>query len=187
MDCTLPLSNDSHWYWGLSWPWLVDKIPAPVCLSSLVISSSNLPPKLLSPPRPVPVGSPPWIMKSLIMRWNLRVGRHACEHCQCIRMEPQLASVRACLHACVHACMEAVPVHQGSIPASGALREKWRESSLHLARRYPPWQWQEHPSAAAVGSMTKALAPHAAETTASIHTSLASPLCRRKSPSGQAC
>lgn len=46
------------------------RIPAPVCFKSFVISSSNLPPYMLSPPRPVPVGSPPWIMKFLIILWN---------------------------------------------------------------------------------------------------------------------
>ena len=48
----------------------MDKTPAPVCFSSRVISSSNLPPNADTPPRPVPVGSPPWIMKSEITRWK---------------------------------------------------------------------------------------------------------------------
>ena len=38
--------------------------PAPVWWRSPLISSSNLPPYTDSPPRPVPVGSPPWIIKS---------------------------------------------------------------------------------------------------------------------------
>ena len=38
----------------------IERIPAPVCLSSRVISSSNLRPHTDSPPRPDPVGSPPW-------------------------------------------------------------------------------------------------------------------------------
>jgi len=48
----------------------IDKIPAPVCFSSRVTSSSNFRPQTDSPPRPVPVGSPPWTMKSLMMRWK---------------------------------------------------------------------------------------------------------------------
>ena len=35
-------------------------IPAPECFNSGVISSSNTPPYILSPPLPVPVGSPPY-------------------------------------------------------------------------------------------------------------------------------
>jgi len=34
-------------------------------------SSSNLPPHRLSPPLPVPVGSPPWSIKSLMTRWKI--------------------------------------------------------------------------------------------------------------------
>ena len=49
----------------------IETTPAPVCLRSRLISSSNLPPKHDSPPRPVPVGSPPWTMKSLITRWKM--------------------------------------------------------------------------------------------------------------------
>ena len=49
----------------------IDTTPAPVCLRLRVISSSNLPPYTLSPPRPVPVGSPPWIMNPLMMRWKI--------------------------------------------------------------------------------------------------------------------
>ena len=37
----------------------IHNTPAPVCFKSLVSSSSNLPPNILSPPLPVPVGSPP--------------------------------------------------------------------------------------------------------------------------------
>ena len=37
----------------------MERIPAPVCFSSRVISSSNFAPKTLCPPLPVPVGSPP--------------------------------------------------------------------------------------------------------------------------------
>jgi hypothetical protein len=48
------------------------KMPAPVCRNSGCSSSSNLPPYILSPPLPVPVGSPPWIMKSRMIRWNCR-------------------------------------------------------------------------------------------------------------------
>lgn len=44
----------------------IHKIPAPVCFNAGVISSSNFPPNILSPPRPVPVGSPPWIICVLI-------------------------------------------------------------------------------------------------------------------------
>lgn len=33
-------------------------------------SSSNFPPQMDSPPLPVPVGSPPWIIKSLMTRWK---------------------------------------------------------------------------------------------------------------------
>ena len=45
----------------------IDTIPAPTCFKLRVIWSSNFPPYMLSPPRPVPVGSPPCIMKSLII------------------------------------------------------------------------------------------------------------------------
>ena len=45
----------------------LDKIPAPVCFNSGKISSWNFPPNIDSPPLPVPVGSPPCIMKSLII------------------------------------------------------------------------------------------------------------------------
>ena len=50
----------------------IDRTPAPVWWSSRWSSSSNLPPQTDSPPRPVPVGSPPWIMKPGMMRWNYR-------------------------------------------------------------------------------------------------------------------
>jgi hypothetical protein len=49
------------------------RIPAPVCFNVGDISSSNFSPYIDSPPRPVPVGSPPWIMKFGIMRWNIRL------------------------------------------------------------------------------------------------------------------
>ena len=45
----------------------LDKIPAPVCFNSGKISSWNFPPNIDSPPLPVPVGSPPCIMKSLMI------------------------------------------------------------------------------------------------------------------------
>lgn len=41
------------------------RIPAPVCLRSLRISSSNFSPQMEAPPRPVPVGSPPYALVSL--------------------------------------------------------------------------------------------------------------------------
>ena len=79
----------------------IQRTPAPVCFNALVNSSSNFPPNMLSPPLPVPVGSPPctiwcyekwqaslsilhmaevtsnihttkWkLTKSLITRWNI--------------------------------------------------------------------------------------------------------------------
>lgn len=49
--------------------------PKALTRSSGCISSSNLPPYMLSPPRPVPVGSPPCTQKSRIMRWNCDGGR----------------------------------------------------------------------------------------------------------------
>lgn len=49
----------------------MDNIPFPVCLRDGWNSSSNLPPKMELPPRPVPVGSPPWIMKSGMIRWKM--------------------------------------------------------------------------------------------------------------------
>ena len=45
----------------------LERIPAPVCFNSFNISSWNFPPNTDSPPLPVPVGSPPCIMKSLII------------------------------------------------------------------------------------------------------------------------
>ena len=45
----------------------LERIPAPVCFNSGNISSWNFPPNIDSPPLPVPVGSPPCIMKSLII------------------------------------------------------------------------------------------------------------------------
>ena len=44
--------------------------PGPVNCSAALNSSSNLYP---GPPVPSPLGSPPWIMKSLITRWNVRL------------------------------------------------------------------------------------------------------------------
>lgn len=45
-------------------------MPAPVCFRPGCISSANFPPSADRPPRPVPVGSPPWIMNPGMMRWN---------------------------------------------------------------------------------------------------------------------
>jgi hypothetical protein len=42
----------------------MERMPAPLCFNSGVHSSLKKPPKMELPPRPVPVGSPPWIMKS---------------------------------------------------------------------------------------------------------------------------
>src|ERR1039458_7842708 len=46
----------------------IDRVPALVCFRSLWNSSANLYP---GPPRPVPSGSPPWIMKPGITRWKI--------------------------------------------------------------------------------------------------------------------
>lgn len=49
----------------------IDKTPGPVCFS-LKFSSSNFSPWIDSPPVPFPsVKSPPWIINSGMMRWNL--------------------------------------------------------------------------------------------------------------------
>ena len=48
----------------------MDMTPRLVCLSVSRISSGNLPPQMDAPPRPVPVGSPPWIMKPFMLRWK---------------------------------------------------------------------------------------------------------------------
>lgn len=45
-------------------------IPRLSCLLSGWNSSGNGPPQMLSPPLPVPRGSPPWTIKPLIFRWN---------------------------------------------------------------------------------------------------------------------
>lgn len=42
------------------------RIPAPVCFRSERISSSNFSPHIEEPPRPVPVGSPPWICEVVL-------------------------------------------------------------------------------------------------------------------------
>ena len=42
----------------------MESTPAPVCFRLEVISSENFPPYMESPPLPLPVGSPPWIIKS---------------------------------------------------------------------------------------------------------------------------
>ena len=44
-------------------------MPAPVCLRLGLISSANGRPQQDSPPRPVPVGSPVWIIKLGMTRW----------------------------------------------------------------------------------------------------------------------
>jgi hypothetical protein len=49
----------------------MDSTPRLLCLSVGTISSLNLPPYILTPPFPVPSGSPPWIMNPLMFRWNL--------------------------------------------------------------------------------------------------------------------
>tara|TARA_B110001452_G_scaffold163064_1_gene135836 strand:- start:2880 stop:3080 length:201 start_codon:yes stop_codon:yes gene_type:complete len=48
----------------------IDTMPRAVCMFSGWISSLNLPPQMLSPPLPVPVGSPPCSMKPLMLRWK---------------------------------------------------------------------------------------------------------------------
>lgn len=47
------------------------RVPLLSCLSEGTNSSLNLPPQMDEPPRPVPVGSPPWIMKPLMIRWKI--------------------------------------------------------------------------------------------------------------------
>ena len=45
-------------------PWLaIDSTPRVSCFSARTISSLNAPPNALSPPSPLPVGSPPWICR----------------------------------------------------------------------------------------------------------------------------
>ena len=48
----------------------METTPRTVCFSSGWTSSLNLPPQMLSPPLPVPVGSPPCSMKPLMLRWK---------------------------------------------------------------------------------------------------------------------
>src|SRR4029450_2307825 len=43
-----------------------------------LISSGKVGPQALSPPVPSPLGSPPWIMNPLTMRWNVRPSYSPC-------------------------------------------------------------------------------------------------------------
>lgn len=56
----------------VQWVWsTMESKPGPVCLA-IKFSSSNLLPYILTQPLPSPfTKSPPWIMKSLITRWNV--------------------------------------------------------------------------------------------------------------------